>query len=399
MNIFQDYAAQQDKKSIVHKYFTPSTPITTPEHLKGRDVEVRSILDNLTVPGRHCMIYGDRGIGKSSLANATVSGGKEYNIIKGEVFTVTCDTDTKFKDLVSNCAIYINAHHEKYKEEKTIKVGGGFKFLNFFSADLSHDEKITIERDEITPRRAAEVLSVLQGLLFIDEFDVVDENTKKSVAEFIKHLSDSGSSLKVLLVGISKDGQSLTAGHESVNRCLHEVSLGAVANIYLEEIIRLGEAGLDLTFEPDVKADIVDISNGFPYFTHLLCKEAAEIALSEGHKVINHETFHKSIEKSVENAEGRLIREYEIASRSSLTNVYKEILLSASKFRNREFKVQEWIKQIEDDTGKRYNNQHMSNYTGILTKKERGSIIKKVGRGVYKITDPRMPSFIRLANM
>lgn len=399
MNIFQDYAAQHTKKSNVHKFFTPSTPITTPEHLKGRDVEVRSILDNLIVPGRHCMIYGDRGIGKSSLANATVSGGKEYDIIKGEIFEVTCDTDTTFKDLVAKCAIYINAHFDKFKEEKTVKVGGGFKFLNFFNADISHDQKIIIEREEITPRKAAEVLSILQGLLFIDEFDVVDETTKRAVAEFIKHLSDAGSKLKVLLVGISKDGQSLTAGHESVNRCLHEVSLGAVANNYLEEIISLGEEGLGITFSEDVKEDIIDISNGFPYFTHLLCKEAAEIALSENLKTIDHDLFHRSIEKSVENAEGRLIREYEMASRSSLTNVYKEILLSASKFKNREFKVQEWIRQIEDDTGKRYNNQHMSNYTGILTKSERGSIIKKVGRGVYKITDPRMPSFIRLANM
>ncbi|MDE1190134.1 MAG: ATP-binding protein [Pantoea sp.] len=399
MNIFQDYAAQQSKSSPVNNFFTPSTPITTPEHLKGRDVEVRSILDNLTVPGRHCMIYGDRGIGKSSLANATVNGGKEYNIIKGEIFSVSCDSDTKFKDLVAKCAVYVNMHPDKYKEERTIKAGIGVKFLNFFSADLSQDEKIIIEKEEITPRKAADVLSMIQGLLFIDEFDVVDEFTKRAVAEFIKHLSDSGSKLKVLLVGISKDGQSLTAGHESVNRCLHEVRLGAVANNHLEEIIKLGEEGLNIIFKSGVKDNIVDISNGFPYFTHLLCKEAAEIALQEDRSEVDDILFHRSIEKSVQNAEGRLIREYEIASRSSITNVYKEILLSASKFRNREFKVQEWIRQIEDDTGKRYNNQHMSNYTGRLTKPERGAIIKKVGRGVYKITDPRMPSFIRLANM
>lgn len=399
MNIFQDYAAKQIKTLKVNEFFTPSTPIKTPEHLKGRDNEVTNIFDNLKVPGRHCMIYGERGIGKSSLANATVYGGKEHGIITGEIFEVSCDSETKFKDLVAKCALHLNMHHDTYKEERTIKAGFGVKFLSFFSADLSQDEKITIEREEITPRKAADVLSVIEGLLFIDEFDVVDEGTKKSVAEFIKHLSDSRAKLKVLLVGISKDGQSLTTGHESVNRCLHEVPLGAVANNHLEEIIRLGEEGLSIKFKKEVRDNIVDISNGFPYFTHLLCKEAAELCLQEGKHEINEEMFHRSIEKSVRNAEGRLIREYEIASRSSITNVYKEILLSASKFRNREFKVQEWIRQIEDDTGKRYNNQHMSNYTGRLTKPERGSIIKKVGRGVYKITDPRMPSFIRLANM
>ncbi|HHN8347204.1 TPA: AAA family ATPase [Morganella morganii] len=399
MSIFEEIAKEYAKKNSVNEYFTPSTPVLNPMHLKGRDVEMKSIIANLTVPGRHCMIYGERGIGKSSLANATINGGKQHKILKGEVFNVKCDTSTKFKDIVSDCAIHISVHANKYKEETVIKAGLSAKFLSFFTGNLGYEEKITVERDEITPRKAASTVGIIEGILVVDEFDVLDEDTKRAVAEFIKQLSDNNSRLKILLVGISKDGKSLTAGHESVNRCLHEVSLGGIDEKYLIEIIKLGEDGLGISFDTEVKSEIVDISNGFPYFTHLLCKEAAESALSSSNNRIDLNLFRNSIEKSVENAEGRLKREYEDAVRSSKTDVYKKILLSASKFRTNEFSVQAWINQIYADTGVRYNNQSMSNYTGRLMKPAFGSIIKRLSRGVYKINDPRMPSFIRLANM
>ncbi|MGY8018419.1 ATP-binding protein, partial [Klebsiella pneumoniae] len=351
------------------------------------------------VPGRHCMIYGDRGIGKSSLANATVIGGRQYNVLLGEYFNVKCDTNTKFKDIVSECAIFISQNPEKFKEEKVIKAGLSAKFFSFFTGNVGYEEKITIERDEITPRKAATTIGIVEGILVVDEFDVLDDHTKKAVAEFIKQISDINSKLKVLLVGISKDGKSLTAGHESVNRCLHEVYLGGVDDKHLLEVISLGEIGLGLTFDKEIKTQIVDISNGFPYFTHLLCKEAAEAALAGSDKVIDSSIFSKSIEKSVENAEGRLRREYEDAIRSAKTDVYRKILYSASKFKNEEFGVKDWINQIYQDTGVRYNNQSMSNYTGRLIKKDYGATIKRLSRGVYKFNDPRMPSFIRLANM
>lgn len=399
MNVFEDYAQKHLKKDKVNLFYTPSAPVSKPSHLKGRDAEVRSILHNLSAPGRHCMIYGERGIGKSSLANATVTGGIEHNILKGEVFHVKCDSTTKFKDIVSDCAQYVNANSEKYKEEVVIKAGLSAKFLSFFSGNLGYEEKTTVEREEITPRKASDVIGIIEGILIVDEFDVVDEDVKKLIAEFIKQLSDSVSKLKVLLVGISKDGKSLTVGHESVNRCLHEVSLGGVADVHLEEIISLGENGLSIKFDRKVKDLIVDISNGFPYFTHLLCKEAAEITLERDLKVVNTELFQRSIEKSLENAEGRLKRDYESAVRSYKTDVYKKILFSASKFKTNEFSVSQWIHQINIDTGVRYNNQSMSNYTGRLTKPDYGAIIKRLSRGVYKISDPRMPSYIRLANM
>lgn len=43
-------------------------PVRSIEHLYGRNNELNRINKALVMPGRHIFIYGDRGVGKSSLA-------------------------------------------------------------------------------------------------------------------------------------------------------------------------------------------------------------------------------------------------------------------------------------------------------------------------------------------
>ena len=45
-----------------------ATPIRSIQHLKGRQQQLQEIERALYAPGRHIFIYGDRGVGKSSLA-------------------------------------------------------------------------------------------------------------------------------------------------------------------------------------------------------------------------------------------------------------------------------------------------------------------------------------------
>ncbi|WP_415347568.1 AAA family ATPase [Enterobacter roggenkampii] len=397
-NVFSKFKAKRNKIKNVDLFFTPSKPIEAPTHLKGRDNEVEHILNTLTTVGKHCMIYGERGIGKSSLALSTLEGGKSEEVLPNDIFVIRCDTKTKFKDIIAKPAIFIDEEYAAKKRERTKKGGVGLNVLKLFRADVSIEEKITIEKEDLTPSKACFALEDLNAILLIDEFDVVSDEVKHDVAEFIKQLSDSNSPLKVLLVGIASDGASLIAGHPSVNRCLHEIQLSRIEDKYLHEIIKTGEDGLGLEFSSDVKKSIVDISNGFPYFTHLIGKELADIALSSGLAKINSDVLPAALKRAVVNTEGQLKREYEEAVTSSKTNVYPSILYAAAKFKDNKFTIQEWITQIREDTGVSYSNYHMSNYIGRFKKADKGAIITKAARGVYKISDPRMPSYIRMVN-
>ncbi|HDX8429589.1 ATP-binding protein [Aeromonas veronii] len=397
-NIFAKFKAQKAKIKNVDSYFTPSKPIEAYTHLKGRDEEVQHILGTLTTAGQHCMIYGERGIGKSSLALSTLEGGKKAGIFTQPFFIKRCDNKTKFKDIIQQPVVYLDEDYVAQKKEITTKSGIGLNLAKLFRADVAVEEKIIIEKEDLTASKVCQAFNELEGILLIDEFDVVDNGVKHEIAELIKQLSDSDSKLKILLVGIASDGASLIDGHQSVNRCLHEIKLSRIEDVYLHEIIVTGEKGLEIEFDEDVKNKIIEISNGFPYFTHLISKESAEIALSESKNKIDQVMLARALEKAVINTEGQLKRAYDHAVTSSRTSVYPSILYAAAKFPDNRFTIQEWISQIKDDTGTQYTNYAMSNYIGRFTREDKGKIITKAARGVYTITDPRMPSYIRMIN-
>src|SRR5690349_10398978 len=49
--------------------FQPRTPITTKELFAGRWNQMTTLADAVSQPGLHVVIYGERGVGKTSLAN------------------------------------------------------------------------------------------------------------------------------------------------------------------------------------------------------------------------------------------------------------------------------------------------------------------------------------------
>jgi len=49
--------------------FTPGRPINKLDLLAGREEQISKVLEAVLSPGQHAAIYGERGVGKSSLAN------------------------------------------------------------------------------------------------------------------------------------------------------------------------------------------------------------------------------------------------------------------------------------------------------------------------------------------
>jgi ABC-type transport system involved in cytochrome bd biosynthesis fused ATPase/permease subunit len=49
--------------------FTPHAPVNEPAVFRGRLPQIRSSIDAITTPGLHVVLYGERGVGKTSLAS------------------------------------------------------------------------------------------------------------------------------------------------------------------------------------------------------------------------------------------------------------------------------------------------------------------------------------------
>lgn len=394
MSVFEKFKAKVDRHNNVQDVFTPSSPIKDPENLKGRDKEIEAILTTIISKGRHGLIFGDRGIGKSSLAISSLNGALKSNIHKGIIIKVQCGESSTFEKIIKKALIEADENYASHKMEETIKTTGSLGVPKILSGERQVEIKKIIEKEKIDPQQAADAIKDLNAILLIDEFDVTPEEVKKSVAELIKQLSDNESTIKIIIVGISKDGASLIAQHPSVTRCLDEIKLERVSNTDIKKIINDGEDKLGIKFDAGIKEKIIKISNGFPYFTHLLGLKCSEVALSQNKDKVDELTFKEALNLAVKSSEGSLIRDYDLAIKSSRNNNYSKMLLAAAKIKSSSFTTKEWIERIEEETGIIYNNQSMSNFIGRLMSADKGGIIEKVSHGVYRIKDPRMASFI-----
>lgn len=86
--------------SGARKVFTPHQPIRSGTLFWGRQKEVQKIIEHLNTPGQHAVLYGDRGVGKSSLANIATEV-LLSKIIEGKVYPKRCDSQDTFGSIVA----------------------------------------------------------------------------------------------------------------------------------------------------------------------------------------------------------------------------------------------------------------------------------------------------------
>lgn len=91
-----------ERFNLLTTVFTPTSPIIDKELFIGRQHQVNRIISTIITPGEHAILYGERGIGKSSLANvipAFLTEKTQFKTSGGQVTRVTCTKDDTFKTL------------------------------------------------------------------------------------------------------------------------------------------------------------------------------------------------------------------------------------------------------------------------------------------------------------
>ncbi len=394
------------KRTRVREIFTPSRPINTIELLFGREPQVTKLVEILNTPGQHALLFGDRGVGKSSLAKVvTLYLLAERYYKDNQIFFKRCDSEDTFESVLEkplkNVGVDVsvkettNSHQEKGKAE----ISAGFA-----SADIeSSRQKVEKRIGNISASFVAEKLEGSEGVLVVDEADAIqDSANKKKLAELIKHLSDCNSKFKLLVVGIADTGADLLGKHPSIQRCLVEVPLDRMSDIELRKIIETGQRNLSshrLSFDHDVINMIVKVSNGYPYFTHLLALKCAEEAIVASRSTIRKEDLQNSTQLAAEGAEGSLKNAYQDAIRSHWGDgaLYKYILLAAATLGTHEFSAKDLRAKVCELCGRDVTQTQLNNfYKGLIS--DQGTVLRRLSKGVYCFSDPRMPSYIRIAN-
>jgi Cdc6-like AAA superfamily ATPase len=400
-----------DKEAIIiqsglREIFTPYTPINEIKHFFGREEEASRFVSVINSPGQHILVYGDRGVGKTSLSKTACKMLLQGILQQGIFFEKRCDSCDTFSSIITEPLEAAGINLTLKEQTRTHNQGGGAKIsAGFAKAELSSNlvtkttTKSTINPD--SPSWAAKQLQDLVGVFLIDEVDALRVKREKyKIAELIKLLSDANSKFKVVVVGIASTGEELTAGHPSSERCLKEVPLQRMCSGDIKKIVLNGMKELSLIPEDDVVDKIVDISAGYPHFTHLICLKCAELSLINRRRHITIETLKSALVEAVKESKNALQRSFDTTLRVfKKPQEYKLLLLAAAHCNAAEFRSAELKEKLLSKFGIDLDHQGLSKRLTNLVKATASGkgILVKPARGCFQFTDPRMPSFIKMA--
>lgn len=310
--------------------FTPAIPVSQSAVFAGRLEQIQQVVDAIGQPGVHVVIFGEPGVGKTSLANILSKRlGSETKAVVAP--RVTCERTDDFSTLWRRIFADI-----RVARERAVMGFGAKPREEWGSLDETVPENVTsadVKRALSTVGRGC-VLVVI-----VDEFDRIgDPEVRATFADTIKVLSDHAVPATLILVGVSDTVDGLIEQHGSVERALVQVRMPRMSPAELEHIVTRGLELLDMTIDPEALAHVSALSQGLPHYTHLLGLHAARIAIDAGRTRVEVPDVVEAIGRALDKAQHSIKSAYAaaVASRHA-RNYYPDVLLACALARNDDF--------------------------------------------------------------
>lgn len=372
--------------------FTPNTPIDIKDLFSGRQHQLRKVIDVIFQKGQHAIIFGERGVGKTSLANVLSQFITQTNDLLS--VRINCDSqdtfDSIWRKLFDEMALRIN------------KPGIGFNAheqQQIYSSDYFFGSK------EVTPNLLRRTLLGLSQnfllFLIIDEFDRLGSDVKSLFADLIKSLSDHSLSTTIALIGVGESIDELISDHASVSRALVQIHMPRMNPTEIRTILENGISKLEMKMSPETIDQILIIAKGLPHYAHLLGLHCVREALDNASKIVSNVHLEEAIKKSIEDSQHSIKSAYQKAIRSAHKNtLFADVLLACAlvdtdKYEG--FAAQDIRKPLSDIAEKAYEIPAYSKHLNEFSQEKRGNILIKAGTRRlfrYKFRNPLMQTFI-----
>jgi hypothetical protein len=356
----------------VGEAFRPAAPVDDLELFAGREKQRSQVISAVTQIGYHVGVYGERGVGKTSLARVLAALFSAPGVQGYDAAMVACNTEST----------YASIWH-------TI-----FRRLKMDPTDLTPDGiRIDLE-DRETP-----------ALIVIDELDrLADDDSLTLLADTVKALSDHAVRSTLILVGVGKSLGELIGEHDSIIRNIAQIEMPRMEADELRAVLRKGCAHAGLTIDAAAEGRIVLLSEGLPHYTHLLGYRAAERAVQDDRDKVELEDVVCAIPTAVD---GHIIQDnYLKAVRSSQPgNLYREVLLAcaiAPKNSLGYFTSGQVREPLEVIAGRRLEIPAFAKHMKEFLEPSRGSVLRREGkpRGYsYRFADPMMQPYIVMSSL
>lgn len=357
--------------------FTPSAPIDNQALFAGRVNQLNRIIGAVSQRGQHAILFGERGVGKTSLANVLLKSLRGFQEQFKSVI-VNCDTEDRFDQLW--CKIFLELENTQTLDFEPHQVNPEFI-------------RVRLQR-QITG----------SAIIIVDEMDRLNRDPYFTafMADTIKTLSDHSTNVTLILVGVANSVEELIAEHLSIERALIQIQMPRMSSDELTEILRKGLELLSMTMDQDVIKSIVFLSQGLPNYVHLLALHASQSAIRENSSNINVNHLAKAIKQACENAQHSIMSTYSTSIFSSRQEtIYPKVLLACALAKKDEtgcFRAVDVREPLSIILGKEYTttsafNRHLNQFC----EESRGNILEKKGverHYRFRFVNVMMPPYI-----
>ncbi len=392
VNVNADEQRWQDLSLEAGKVFTPRTAIDERNLFAGREEQVRQIVDVVNEKGAHAILFGDRGVGKTSLVSVLPSFLRipQNNLI---VPRVNCDTGDSF------ASVWLKAFEQVELIRSTSLVGfhENTREETFTSAELFGESSIS--PDSI--RRALTILSIRGIPIFIfDEFDRISLEPRRAFADAIKSLSDHGTPATVIVVGVADSVDQLIQEHQSVERALIQIRMPRMSSTEIRQVLITGTHTLGMEIKEDALRRIQMLAQGLPHYAHLIGLHSVRLALDARSMTVSVETVEKAIDRAIENAQQSIRSAHEYAIRSPRKeNLFSDVLLSCALAHTDElgyFAAQD-VRVAPPTYPQKLRDTSFAQHLNEFCEEKRGPILRKTGikrRFRYRFINPLLQPFV-----
>ena len=392
--------------------FTPAQEVKDIDRFAGRDEELMALSTALQSHGAQIVLYGQRGVGKSSLARQLVKlavNDKEliarlkqapYEPLDFVPVYLACDDSIKdietvmLRLLSDEDALAPWVPFKVVEKKSSGEIGAKFSVkvveLGGKKTDSITERAQEMESDIVSVFTNACRAVVKSGvakhglLIIIDEFDRI--KNRSGLASLLKTLGPEG--VTFALVGVATTVQDLVTEHESVARQLADGSIHVkpMRDDELQELFDRAERLLakKYTFSAEARNWIIKIARGHPFYVHLVGKHALLRAIAASTSVVSEEIAKDALSEIALKGSAPI---QEATYKTAIGHSYtREVILK--KFAER-LENEIHTTELYAGIGRELHTEPgtVSVYVGHLASEKYGSVLHKTRERYYQFAD------------
>lgn len=365
--------------------FSPSAPVDEGDLFAGRSDQINKTIEVILERGKHVILFGERGVGKTSFAHVLRL---LIPSLSSQVFLIREQADPS-DDFTSIWK----------KVFKDIKI------------KTDDDEFILYDQYKNVDKLAPDdVRRILDGLfkasqipiIVIDEFDKIkDSETKSLIANTLKYLSDFSINVTLMIVGVADDIGELVDQHESIARCIEQIPMPRMSNDEMKEILHKRLPRLNMKIEPDALWKVITLSRGLPSYVHLLGLFAVQDAIQKRRMTVTEENVDAAINRAIEKSQESVQRDYATAIHTNRSDtLFQEVLIACALAKTDDrgmFSPNSIVGPLSSILDKEVTIANFQNHLKKFIGEERSRILIRKGKErayKFRFRDPMMQPYV-----